>query len=79
MRIQIQAGGCSGFEKVFSMTDQVHEQDLIFDNLVVVDDVSHELIKHAQLSYVQDLGGAAFDLKIPEATVNCGCGKSFTI
>jgi iron-sulfur cluster assembly accessory protein len=79
MRIQIQAGGCSGFEKVFLMTDQVHEDDLVFENLVVVDSTSHELIKNAHLSYIQNLGGAAFDLNIPESLANCGCGKSFTI
>lgn len=79
MRIYIQAGGCAGFEKVFDMTHAACEDDLVFDNLVVVDMISHELIKNAHLSYTQNLGGAGFDLTIPESTANCGCGKSFTI
>lgn len=79
MRIEIKAGGCNGFEKIYTLTDQVDEDDLFFENIVVIDPASHQLIADAQLSYVRDLSGHQFVLSVPQAASNCGCGKSFSI
>lgn len=79
MRIEIRAGGCNGFEKIYTLTDQLSADDLIFENIVVVDPISYELISQSELSYEKDLSGNRFVLTIPESTTNCGCGKSFNI
>ena len=46
---------------------------------VVVDDMSIELIDHAELDYVQDLMGSYFAVTNPNATASCGCGTSFSV
>ena len=79
MRIEIRAGGCSGFEKVFTLTDQVDHTDLIFEGIVVIDPDSYSLISDAVFSYKKDISGSQFVLEIPQAQSNCGCGKSFGI
>jgi iron-sulfur cluster assembly accessory protein len=79
LRVEIRAGGCTGFEKVFTLTDQADMDDLVFEGIVLVDPISHELIEAAHLSYKTDLSGNQFVLEIPQATTNCGCGKSFAI
>lgn len=78
MRVEIAAGGCSGFEKKFDLS--VREcDDTLIDDLVVVDPISLELLANAELDYKTSLGGNLFVLEIPESTADCGCGKSFSI
>ena len=75
-------GGCSGFQYDFSIDKNRGDDDLVFfayDVEVVVDEMSLELIDHAELDYVQDLMGSYFAVKNPNATVSCGCGTSFSI
>lgn len=79
MRIEVRAGGCNGFEKIFSTTDTVEPEDQLFDNQVVVDSVSGELLANSVLIYRDDLSGSQFELSVPEALSNCGCGRSFAL
>jgi iron-sulfur cluster insertion protein len=46
---------------------------------VVVDDVSLDLLNGAELDFVEDLMGASFQIKNPNAASSCGCGNSFSI
>ena len=78
LRIEIRAGGCSGFEQVFSFDHQQLDDQLIA-NRVLVDPVSFELIENAVLDYRQGIGEAKYRLTIPEAVSSCGCGRSFQI
>ena len=77
-RISVVAGGCSGFEKRFDIT-QTLEQDDIFVGSVVIDPTSVELLGPAVLSYTVTLAEQKFVLDVPGATSSCGCGKSFNI
>ena len=76
-RVSVKAGGCNGFEKVFDIVNTVTADDVVIDNQVAVDSVSWDLLRNSELIYQDDLGGSQFVLNIPEAKVNCGCGRSF--
>jgi iron-sulfur cluster insertion protein len=41
--------------------------------------VSLGLLGGSEIDYVEDLLGAAFKVKNPNATASCGCGTSFAI
>lgn len=79
-RISVLSGGCSGFQYKFDLTSSIDLQDLIFKGeevSLVTDPISYEFLKNVTLDYVQDLMGAAFTLKNPNAATSCGCGNSF--
>ncbi len=82
LRIVISGGGCSGFRYGFELDDNKADDDLVFEQAgarVVVDGVSLDLIKGAELDYVEDLIGSFFALKNPNASSTCGCGTSFSV
>ena len=81
-RVAVLSGGCSGFQYQFSLDHQKNETDIVVEStnsLVVVDDVSITFLGTSQLDYVQDLSGASFVIKNPEAQSSCGCGQSFAV
>jgi iron-sulfur cluster insertion protein len=82
LRVSVSGGGCSGFQYGFSFDDTVNPDDRTFvrDGVTaVVDETSLELLAGAQVDFVEDLGGAAFQIKNPNATSSCGCGSSFAV
>lgn len=81
-RVAVLGGGCSGFQYDFSIDKNRQDDDVVFlahEVEVVVDEMSLELIDHAELDYVQDLMGSYFAVTNPNATASCGCGTSFSI
>ena len=46
---------------------------------VVVDEVSLDLLNGAEIDFVEDLMGASFQIRNPNAASSCGCGNSFSI
>ena len=81
-RVAVLGGGCSGFQYDFSIDQSRSDNDIVFHAHgveVVVDDMSLELIDHAELDYVQDLMGSYFAVTNPNATASCGCGTSFSV
>jgi len=81
-RVAVLGGGCSGFQYDFSIDSTRHDDDKTFvahGVEVLVDEVSLELVDHAELDYIQDLMGSYFAVKNPNATASCGCGTSFAI
>ena len=46
---------------------------------VVIDETSLDLLNGAEVDFVDDLIGASFKIKNPNAVASCGCGTSFTI
>jgi iron-sulfur cluster insertion protein len=80
LRLAVSGGGCSGFQYGFSFDDERHDEDFTFarDGVeLVIDDVSLELVKGAEIDFVEDLMGAYFQVKNPNAASSCGCGNSF--
>lgn len=82
LRIAVSGGGCSGFQYGFSFDDQRNEDDFTFERDgvgVVVDEVSLDLLNGAEIDFVEDLMGASFQVRNPNAASSCGCGNSFSI
>jgi iron-sulfur cluster insertion protein len=82
LRIAVSGGGCSGFQYGLSFDEQRNPDDFVFEQggvAVVVDDTSLDLLNGAELDFVEDLMGAAFQIKNPNAASSCGCGNSFSI
>jgi iron-sulfur cluster insertion protein len=82
LRIAVSGGGCSGFQYGFTFDDSKNADDHAFERdgvAVVVDDVSLELLNGAEIDFVEDMMGAAFQIKNPNAASSCGCGNSFSV
>ena len=82
LRIAVSGGGCSGFQYGLTFDDQRNEDDFVFERDgigVVVDEVSLDLLKGAEVDFVEDLMGASFRINNPNAASSCGCGNSFSI
>jgi iron-sulfur cluster insertion protein len=82
LRIAVSGGGCSGFQYGLSFDDLTNPDDRVFERdgvAVVVDDVSLELLNGAEVDFVEDLMGASFQIRNPNAASSCGCGNSFSI
>jgi iron-sulfur cluster insertion protein len=82
LRLAVSGGGCSGFQYGFSFDGRKNDDDFVFERngvALVVDDVSLELVQGAEIDFVEDLIGASFQVKNPNAASSCGCGNSFSI
>jgi len=81
-RIEIRAGGCNGFEKIFTFDDSEAADDLKIpttNGMILIDPISYAMLDNAIVDYVSDLSGSSFSITIPEATSTCGCGSSFSL
>ena len=82
LRLAVSGGGCSGFQYGFSFDDERHEDEARFERegvALVIDTTSLELVNGAEIDFVEDLMGASFQVRNPNASSSCGCGKSFSI
>lgn len=82
LRISVSGGGCSGFQYGLSFDEQKNPDDFTFERdgiAVIVDDVSLDLLNGAEIDFVEDLMGASFQIRNPNAASSCGCGNSFSI
>jgi len=82
LRLAVSGGGCSGFQYGFSFDDERREDDRAFprDGVeLVVDEISLELVKGAEIDFVEDMMGAYFQVRNPNAASSCGCGNSFSV
>ncbi|KTW16191.1 iron-sulfur cluster insertion protein ErpA [Sphingomonas sanguinis] len=82
LRLSVEGGGCSGFQYKFGLADAPAEDDAVAQTdgvRLVVDSISLDLVRGAQVDYVESLGGAAFQVKNPNAASGCGCGTSFSV
>ncbi|HEV2097744.1 MAG TPA: iron-sulfur cluster insertion protein ErpA [Stellaceae bacterium] len=82
LRIAVSGGGCSGFQYGITFDEQRNDDDFVFERdgvALVVDDVSLGLLSGAEVDFVEDLMGASFQIRNPNAASSCGCGNSFSI
>ena len=82
LRLAVSGGGCSGFQYGFSFDDTRQDDDRVFERdgvQLVIDAVSLELVKGAEIDFVEDLMGASFQVRNPNAASSCGCGNSFSV
>ncbi|HVZ07343.1 iron-sulfur cluster insertion protein ErpA [Rhodopila sp.] len=82
LRVAVLAGGCSGFQYRFELDKDSQPDDLVIRQgpaKVVVDPASLDLLAGAELDFVDELMGAHFAVRNPNATSACGCGTSFSV
>lgn len=82
LRVAVIGGGCSGFQYSFALDDARADDDIVIERdgaTVLVDPMSLDFLKGAELDFVDDLIGAAFRINNPNATSSCGCGTSFSV
>jgi iron-sulfur cluster assembly accessory protein len=81
LRVAVLAGGCNGFQYKFDL-DQAGAEDTVIAQagaLVAIDPASLDLLAGSELDYVDELMGAYFAVKNPQAKSSCGCGTSFSV
>jgi iron-sulfur cluster insertion protein len=82
LRVFVAGGGCSGFQYGFTFDDSKEDGDSSIENqgvTLVVDPMSVQYLIGAEIDYKEDLQGAQFVIRNPNATTTCGCGSSFTV
>ena len=82
LRLAVDGGGCAGFQYRFGLADEIEAGDLAVEQdgvTLVVDEVSLDLVRGSAVDFVESLGGAAFQVRNPNAASGCGCGTSFSI
>ena len=82
LRVSVVGGGCSGFSYEFGFAENKNEDDLVIERdgaKVAIDEMSLEFLAGSEIDYVDELIGASFKIKNPNATASCGCGTSFAV
>lgn len=80
LRVFVEPGGCSGFEYGMSFDlpkpdDQVVESE---GRRVLLDPVSADYLRESVVDFDDGLQGKGFEIRNPNATSTCGCGRSFS-
>jgi iron-sulfur cluster assembly accessory protein len=82
LRIAVEGGGCSGFQYQFDLVEEAQPDDLRIERdgaAALVDEMSLVLLKGSEIDFVDELAGAEFRVRNPNAKSSCGCGVSFSI
>lgn len=88
LRVYITGGGCSGFQYGFTFDETINDDDFVIEKScsnardtvrVLVDAMSYQYLRSAEIDYVEGIGGAQFVIRNPQAKTTCGCGSSFSI
>lgn len=81
LRVFVTGGGCSGFQYGFTFDEVTNEDDTVMEKggvTLLIDAMSFQYLVGAEIDYKEDLQGAQFVIKNPNATSTCGCGSSFS-
>jgi len=81
LRVFVTGGGCSGFQYGFTFDEAINEDDTTMQKngvTLLIDAMSYQYLVGAEIDYKDDLEGAQFVIKNPNATTTCGCGSSFS-
>jgi iron-sulfur cluster insertion protein len=82
LRVFVQGGGCSGFQYGFTFDEVINEDDTQMAKngvILLIDAMSLQYLGGAEIDYKEDLQGAQFVIKNPNASTTCGCGSSFSV
>ena len=82
LRVYISGGGCSGFQYGFTFDEAIEDGDTEVENCgvtLLIDPMSVQYLMGAEIDYKEDLSGAQFVIRNPNASTTCGCGSSFSV
>ena len=81
LRVEVDSGGCSGFQYNIEMCDIIKDTDIQFQHdgvTIVVDEITLDMIKGSTIHYKDEMIRSAFEvLDNPNSEQNCSCGTSF--
>ncbi len=90
LRVYISGGGCSGFQYGFTFDNAEKPDDLVTEKHIdsvtegvksvklLIDPLSLQYLQGATIDYREDVQGAQFVIRNPNAKTTCGCGSSFS-
>ena len=81
LRVYVTGGACSGFQYGFSFDENKDDGDTEVTKRgvnLIVDPMSIQYLMGAEIDFQEDLQGARFVIKNPNATTTCSCGSSFS-
>ena len=91
LRVYVTGGGCSGFQYGFTFDEAINEDDTVVTQEVqdashssmhsvqlLVDPMSFQYLAGSEIDYKEDIEGAQFIIRNPNAKTTCGCGSSFS-
>lgn len=82
LRVSVEGGGCSGFQYKFDLAPGSEPSDIVLERdgaTVIIDPTSLEFLAGSEIDFVDDLIGASFQIRNPNASASCGCGTSFAM
>ncbi len=82
LRVAVEGGGCSGFQYEIAVADAAAADDLVIERdgaRLFIDPVSLPFLLGSEIDWVDELIGASFKVKNPNAKSSCGCGVSFAV
>lgn len=80
LRVFVESGGCSGFQYGMSFDEpKADDAQLESEGVpLLLDPASLAYLSGSLIDFDDGLHGKGFDIKNPNATSTCGCGKSFS-
>lgn len=94
LRVYVTGGGCSGFQYGFTFDETINPDDTVVTKEVEADDdeeggghhavqllvdpMSFQYLAGSEIDYKEDIEGAQFIIRNPNAKTTCGCGSSFS-
>ncbi|MCL2873252.1 MAG: iron-sulfur cluster insertion protein ErpA [Betaproteobacteria bacterium] len=81
LRVFVSGGGCSGFQYGFTFDEVTNDDDTAMEKngvTLLIDPMSFQYLVGAEIDYRDDIGGAQFVIRNPNAVTTCGCGSSFS-
>lgn len=90
LRVYVTGGGCSGFQYGFTFDEVINEDDTVVTKKLLdlekepevsllVDPMSYQYLVGSEIDYKEDVEGAQFIIRNPNAKTKCGCGSSFSV
>lgn len=81
IKLFVSSGGCSGVQWGFKpiAKESIHPRDEVVNEHLVVDSVSVFHLLNSVLDYQTSLKASEFIISNPNASHQCGCGKSFSV
>ena len=82
VRLAVEGGGCSGFQYDIQIASGADEDDVVVERdgaRLFVDRTSLAYLDGSVFDWTEELIGAAFKVRNPNAKSSCGCGVSFSL
>ena len=82
LTLGVKASGCSGYTYLLGYAEQQADDDIIFEQFgvkVLVKEEDLDKLEGVELDYAKEGINEAFKFNNPNATGECGCGKSFSV